>query len=94
MIPDDREALFDIWLRSVQATHSFVSPSDIESFVPLVRNYLASSDPQFWVLCSDAGQTMGFMGLSANKIESMFLAPEFLRCGGGRMLIEHARSLH
>jgi putative acetyltransferase len=38
--PLDREVLFDIWLRSVRATHTFVSEADLQSFMPLVRDYL------------------------------------------------------
>ena len=36
---------------------------------------------------------MGFLGLSGNKVEALFLAPEFFRRGGGRLLVEHAREL-
>ncbi|MBW3621953.1 MAG: GNAT family N-acetyltransferase [Armatimonadetes bacterium] len=48
---------------------------------------------ELWVLCSDAGVPMGFMGLSGSKVEALFLAPEHLRQGGGRRLIQHARKL-
>jgi putative acetyltransferase len=33
------------------------------------------------------------MGLSGSKLESLFLAPEFHRQGGGRRLVQHAQSL-
>ena len=92
--PDDREVLFDVWLRSVRATHTFVSEADIQSFMPLVRNYLASSATEFWVLCDADGAVMGFMGMAGQKMESLFLAPEFHGRGGGRRLVEHARALH
>ena len=91
--PTDREVLLDIWLRSVRATHTFLSEDDIQSFYPLVRDYLASAESEFWVLCSDSGEIMGFMGLSGSKMESLFLAPEFHRCGGGRRLVRHAQEL-
>ena len=73
---DDRDGLFDIWLRSVRATHTFVSEADIESFMPLVRDYLASSETECWVLCDADGAVMGFMGMAGPKMESLFLAPE------------------
>jgi putative acetyltransferase len=92
-IPTDREVLLDIWLRSVRATHTFVSEDDIQSFIPLVRDYLASSEPEFWVLCSDSGEVMGFMGMSGSKMDALFLAPECHRCGGGRRLVRHAQEL-
>jgi putative acetyltransferase len=88
---DDRAGLFDIWLRSVRATHAFVSDADIESFMPLVRDYLASSE--CWVLCDADDGVMGFMGMAGSKMESLFLAPECHRRGGGRRFVEHARAL-
>jgi putative acetyltransferase len=93
-IPTDREVLLDIWLRAVRATHTFVSAEDVQSFIPLVRDYLASDEPEFWVLCSDAGAVLGFMGMSGSKMESLFLAPEYHGQGGGRRLVRHAQALH
>jgi len=93
-VPADREPLFDIWLRSVRATHTFLSEEDLKSLMPPVREYLASSATEFWVLQSDDGTLMGFMGMSGPKMESLFLAPEFHRGGGGRRMVQHARSLH
>jgi putative acetyltransferase len=90
--PADREALFDVWLRSARATHTFVSEEDMRSFIPLVRDYLAS-EAEFWVLCSDAGAVAGLMGLTGGKMDALFLAPEHQRRGGGRRLVRHAREL-
>jgi putative acetyltransferase len=89
---DDRDVLFDVWLKSVRATHTFVSEADIQSFIPLVRDYLGSSATEFWVLCTAEGTVMGFMGLAGSNVESLFFAPEFHRQGGGRRLIQHART--
>lgn len=89
--PADREVLFEIWLRSIRVTHTFVAEEDIQSFMPLVREYLASSASEFWVLCAEDGAVMGFMGMAGHKMESLFLAPEFHRRGGGRRLVAHAR---
>jgi len=89
-IPTDREILLDVWLRSVRATHSFVSEPDIQSMIPQVRDYLASSEPEFWVLCDDSGAPVGFMGMSGSEMQSLFLAPEIHRRGAGRRLVRHA----
>jgi hypothetical protein len=51
--PADAEVLVDIWLRSVRATHGFLSESDIQSLLPFVREYLASLDSNLWVLRSE-----------------------------------------
>ena len=85
--------LFDVWLRAVRATHTFVADADIEAFKPLVHDYLASNETEFWVLCADDGSIMGFMGIAGTRMESLFLAPEFHRRGGGRRLVAHARAL-
>src|SRR5262245_24804385 len=92
-IPADRDALVDIWLRSVRATHTFLTEDDVHSLLPHVRDYLSSDESELWVLCSDAGVLMGFMGMSGSKMESLFLAPEFHRSGGGRRLVRHAREV-
>ena len=93
-IPTDHEVLLEVWLRSVRAPHSFVSEQDIRSMIPQVRDYLASSEPEFWVLSDDSGAVMGFLGMSGSKMESLFLAPEFQRRGAGRRLVLHAQALH
>jgi putative acetyltransferase len=89
----DREVMLDTWLRSVRATHAFLSEADVNALLPDVRSYLASTEPDLWVLCSDTGNIMGFMGLSGDTMDALFLAPEFQRRGGGRLLVQHAREL-
>ena len=93
-IQADRERLLDIWLRSVRATHTFLSEEDIQSLLPPTRDYLTSDEPELWVLCTDAGAVVGFMGMSGSKMEALFLAPEFRHQGGGRRLVRHAQELH
>ena len=92
--PTDRDVLVDIWLRSVRATHTFLSEKDIQSLLPAARDYLTSDEPELWVLCADSGAIMGFMGMSGSNMESLFLAPEFHRRGAGRRLVRHAQALH
>jgi putative acetyltransferase len=90
--PTDRDALFDIWLRSVRATHTFLTEDDIQSLAPFVPEALAGIE--LWVLCAeDDGAPVGFLGLSGSTVEALFLAPEWHRRGVGRRLIEHARTL-
>lgn len=91
--PADCEILLDRWLRSVQATHTFVSAQDIEAMTPDVRSYLSSSASEIWVACDATGTAMGFMGLSGSKMEALFLAPEFQGRGVGRLMVRHAQSL-
>lgn len=89
----DRSSLLDIWLRSVRGTHTFLTEEDIQTLLPIVRDE-ALVRLELWVLCSGDGQAVGFMGLSGAKVEALFIAPEWIRHGGGRMLLDHARSLY
>lgn len=92
-LPADVDCLFDIWLRSVRATHLFLRETDIQAMLPDVREYLLAATATLWVLEVDTGQAVGFMGLTGGEIDSLFLAPEFQRRGGGRALVQHARDL-
>ena len=93
-LAEDRDTLVRVWLRSVRATHTFLTEDDIESLLPLVQDELGSdSGLELWVLTGDDDAVIGFMGLSGNDVAALFLDPDQLRHGGGRMLIEHARRL-
>jgi putative acetyltransferase len=90
--PSEHDTLVDIWLRSVRATHAFLTEDDIDSLLPLVQGG-ALADLELWVLESDDGTPAGFMGLDGTTVEALFLAPELLGQGGGKLLIDHARRL-
>jgi putative acetyltransferase len=90
--PADLDALADLWLRSVRATHHFLSEAEIQALLPDVRS-LALPDLELWVLCSAQDEPIGFMGLAGDSLEALFLAPEHIGKGGGKMLLSHARGL-
>ena len=90
-VPADRDELVEIWLRSVRATHAFLTENDIHALLPLVREELGGDDLELWVLTSQDGRSIGFMGLSGASVEALFLDPEHRRRGGGRLLLDDAR---
>lgn len=90
--PSDRDTLLAIWLRSVRATHSFLTEDHIQSLVPVVRDE-ALLQLEIWVLCRADGNPVGFIGLSGSRVEALFVAPEWCRHGGGTLLLEQARRL-
>jgi putative acetyltransferase len=92
-LPSDADALLEIWLHSVRASHTFLTEADIQSLLPSVRHYFALPSLELWMLCTDSGVPVGFMGLSGCVVDALFLAPEHLRQGGGTLLLEHARRL-
>jgi putative acetyltransferase len=90
---DDRDPLVGIWLRSVRATHGFLTEDDIQGLLPEVRDYLHADDPELWVLRDAMGAPLGFMGMAGSDVAALFLAPEHHRRGGGRRLIRFAQDL-
>jgi putative acetyltransferase len=88
----DCDALVDLWLRSVRATHDFLTEDDIASFLPMVRELMVS-ELEIWVLCAGERTPIGFLGLSGATVEALFIAPEYFRQGCGRRLLRHAQEL-
>ena len=90
--PAELETLVAIWLRSVRATHTFLTESDVDALLPPTREALGSELLELWALCED-DVPVGFMGLVDNDVSALFLDPDHRGRGGGRQLVEHARRL-
>ena len=95
----EREALLDLWERSVRATHHFLAEEDILFYRPLVREVLAS-DMEFWVARDAVAEMpLGFMGLApgefgeAWRLEALFVDSGSFRKGIGSTLVTQARLL-
>ncbi|MFN8010986.1 MAG: acetyltransferase [Holophagaceae bacterium] len=87
----DHPALLALWLRSVRATHTFLTEADIQALHPLVRDH-ALPALELWVL-EDGGTILGWIGLDGAKLEALFMDPDHAGRGGGRQLVAHARAL-
>lgn len=90
---EEREALLRIWLRSVRATHAFVSETDIESMTPTVRD-VALAKLRLWTLADESDHAIGVMGMDGNSVEMLFIDPHHFRRGGGKLLLDHAQTMH
>ena len=89
----DRPSLLPIWRRAVESTHEFLRKSDLDEIELEVADYLNTVSSNFWVI--EAGtQLVGFMGMSENSIDSLFIDPSVHRQGVGRCCINYARSLY
>lgn len=89
----DRGRLLELWERSVRATHHFLKDNDVATLRPLVAAGLANDAVDWWVLDLPPETLIGFLGLSPGTIEALFIDPEHLRTGCGRLLVAHAQSL-
>jgi len=87
---DDRERLVDIWWQSARATHRFLSTPELEALLPEVRNLRLETLPT-WVLCAPDSEAIGFLVMDGRAVDALFILPQWLRRGGGRRLLRHAR---
>jgi putative acetyltransferase len=90
---DDLDALIALWERSVRATHDFLTEPDIVDMRPRVGPALADEGLDLWVLLDARERPVGFLGLAGDDIASLFLDPDHLGQGGGRLLVAHAQSV-
>ena len=65
--------LVDIWEDSVRATHSFLTHADIET-IKLYVPHAIKAVPHLFVARENTGSIHGFLGISGQKIEMLFIA--------------------
>lgn len=88
-IPANYKEITDVWEASVKATHHFL-PDDFTAqwrnqvetvFLPMVTLYCAKNEK---------GNIIGFVGVTGQKIEMLFLDPDVRGKGIGKQLTEFA----
>jgi putative acetyltransferase len=85
--PDDVPGLLEIWRRSVDATHDFLSAEDRAAIDVIVANdYLPAAS--LLVAVDETDRPIAFLGGSGREIESLFVDPSVHGQGAGRLLIE------
>lgn len=83
-----RQDLLKTWEMSVRSTHHFLKTNDFEEIKSLVHTIDFNT---FNVYCAFYDDTFaGFIGTSDNKIEMLFLHPEYFRQGIGTLLMNYA----
>ena len=87
--PEDYPRVVEVWEASVRATHHFVSEADFQIFKPLVREGLPQSETLLCMRDAD-GQVIGFIGVEAGEIASLFIHPDWRGKGIGRRLLTYA----
>lgn len=87
--PSDYPRILEVWEASVRATHHFVAEEDILSFRPLVQDILPHV-PHLACVRDEQGTAAGFVGVSADKVEMLFIHPGWRGQGAGSRLLKHA----
>lgn len=83
------EAITNVWEASVRATHDFLPEAYISELRPrLLNEWLPAVDLRVFV--GNDGVILGFSGVSEDKLEMLFIAPETRGKGVGKALLAHA----
>lgn len=86
--PAEHPLITGIWEASVRATHHFLTEADIQYFKPMVAKYLAQVE--LYVIRESGGAIRGFLGLSGDNIEMLFIDPSFFGKSLGKKLLDFA----
>ncbi|WP_158859252.1 GNAT family N-acetyltransferase [Lunatibacter salilacus] len=92
--PEDFPQLLDLWEASVIATHDFLTAKKIEEIKQLIVEENIFSHVDIYVFLDLNGLIIGFVGIANNKIEMLFILPEYRGRGIGKALTEYVISAH
>jgi len=82
--------LLEVWESSVKATHHFLRPGDIEVFKRIIKEEEVFGHVNL-ICARDSNKTiLGFLGTSDNNIEMLFISPNSIGQGIGKLLLRHA----
>lgn len=84
----DYPEITEVWEASVRATHTFLTEDDIMYYKPLIlKEYLKAVT----LFCTkEQNAITGFIGLSDDKIEMLFIHPDYRGKGVGKRLLNFA----
>lgn len=86
---EDYANVIRVWEASVRATHHFLDPEDITFYKSIIPEAL----PQVKLFIYEIeGQVAGFMGVSGNTLDMLFINPAYRRKGIGSKLFQYAQS--
>ena len=87
--PSDFPRLVEVWEASTRATHDFITEEDILAYqrmvqdgLPYVKNLLGVRGP--------SQEAVGFMAVEGDKLEMLFVHPDWRGACVGRRLVEYA----
>lgn len=83
-----RDQILKVWEKSVLATHHFLKPTDFQSIKEMVKT-LDFNDFEVYCLVQNA-EVAGFLGISEQKVEMLFLSPNYFGKGLGKKLMKFA----
>ena len=91
-IPQKSEysTLLDVWESSVRATHHFLEKNDIEEFKKIIQEKDVFNQVNLTCVRDTNNTILGFMGVSKDSVEMLFIDSRSIGKGIGKMLLLHA----
>lgn len=86
---NDYAEILTVWESSVRATHFFLKEKEISFYKPLIEKY-ALPDFELFGIKNQNNRLTGLIGLKNDKIEMLFIHPDFFRRGIGKKLTDFA----
>ena len=86
----DYPVLLAIWESSVKHTHHFLEKEDIDFFKRTIQQKKLFDLVSLTIVKDTNNTIVGFMGVSEDSLEMMFLEPNAIGKGLGKMLLRHA----
>lgn len=83
-----QKQLVQIWEDAVLSTHEFLSPSDFRKIKEIV-NTMDFTNLQVFCTVQD-NQVSGFIGVAEEKVEMLFVSPEYFGRGLGLKMLNYA----
>jgi putative acetyltransferase len=83
----DNAQLLELWEQSVLATHHFLAADDVVFYRALLKEYLPALE--VYVTASE-GTISGFIALSENMVQALFVNPGNMNSGIGKALMMFA----
>lgn len=89
---DDLNSIIKIWFNSNVEAHSFIPKEYWENNYEAVKNLLPQAE--IYVYEDDSNQKiLGFIGLTGNYIEGIFISEEFRSKGIGKQLLNYVKKI-
>ena len=83
--------LVSLWCASVEATHTFLSPAEIDAIEAYVPDAIRAVSC-LMVAVEDGSRPVAFAGVDAAMLEMLFVSPEMRGVGIGSQLLDCALS--
>ncbi len=84
----DHARLLSIWESAVRATHDFLADEDFAYYQSRMMDYFGQVD--LYVCNDERAEAVGFMGVSGDMLEMLFVDAAHRGSGIGKRLLNHA----